>query len=207
MSEDPIEKGLKTKMINATYDYFQYIQKTWTEKFNAGVKDKVLDETSFLYKYFYTNEHKDRGTDELQNVERDPETKKYYRQLSLQVHPDKCKEEWATAIFALLNEYYIKNNHAKMQEMYTYYLENGTFINYISDMMTDVTKEKEISDWKRQMWYLWNTDKSFYGLFITPEELAERIKFASQFAYQPDLNNDEDKSDEDLFDATGKSVT
>lgn len=191
---DEVERDLYQKSIDAQYDYLNYVRKTWGKKFCDETMNKILDKTNYLYFLFDPN-HK-----EIFLCPQDQITiKNMYRELSLAIHPDKCAAVWATSLFTYLNELYTKKDVEGIKKMHEYYTLHKNLEGYLDAQVKlaelanlaeqakldkdvqdptaadpNISKEKQVENWKHQLWYLWAKDASIRSIFITKEEFEAK---------------------------------
>jgi hypothetical protein len=193
------ENALKEKMIMAEFDYYSKIRVSWSKKFLEETNKKVMDETHYLFKYLHFTPSTSPPDIQPINPEEETLLKKYYHELSLLTHPDKCTESWAGDMFVLVDKYYKEHKYQILKNMIDYYQKHTTFANFIppdetesgsvsgSESGSNLVKkmEKDISRWKSEIWYLYFTEKVYREFYISKEELEikkqalaeEKIRF------------------------------
>ncbi len=172
---DKIKMDLYSKMINAEYEYYQYLREKELPIFKENTKNYMFNETHYMYKYYFPQ--KNINTDNIEVAEstdnqKDSHQKELYHKLCLICHPDKCKESWAENIFKLVQESYESNKMIILEKIYDYYIDNGTLENFDS---TVTEKEKFINCCKHELWYLWITNDQMLKEILIPVEKYKEI--------------------------------
>lgn len=171
---DETESELYTQMINGEYAYMEYLRKIKIKAFDEETKGYVLDKDHMYYKFYFGS--KKITNDEIEiKVELQDEIyqSQLYRKLSLICHPDKCSEKWCHEIFQLVNEANTNNNVKILEELDSHYEKHKSFDKYNSN---NLSKIKQINQWKRELWYLWIHDPYIKEIFIDTAKCEERLK-------------------------------
>lgn len=157
---DPIEQDLYNKKIDAEYEYMKYMKHKKEREFIEQTINYTWDKNHHFYKLFFTDSpsHDDCTSSDTSNVNND--AKILYRKLSVICHPDKCQEIWGENMFRTINNAHADNDLARLQRIDAYWEANHTFAQF-EDVCFD--KEKEITMWKKQKWYLFYYDQDFMG--------------------------------------------
>lgn len=144
------EMDLYKKMIDAQYEYFSHIEKSWGEKFVNETKDMMWDLTHWAYSMFFPSKLENEKKDE--NLITDETLGSIYRKLSLLCHPDKCTDERASKTFAIISELYENRDFDSLKKIE---MNTENVHNYVENFH----KTKFIERCMCMTWYAWYADK------------------------------------------------
>ncbi len=157
---DPEELKLYTIMIDAEYDYYNYLRTKLFPKFLKETEGYVMDTTSTWYKFFNV-------LDEKLDSKQEIELKDYYKSLALICHPDKCDSPWSKNIFQKVVDAYSTRDLNTLERLNDHWIKHGTFENFTETVKK--TKIELIDLWKREAWYQWYQPNSLIKAVLIPE--------------------------------------
>lgn len=162
------EMELYKKMIDAQYEYFSHIEKSWSEKFANETKDMMWDLTHWAYSIFFPSKSENEKKDE--NLITDETLGSIYRKLSLLCHPDKCTDERASKTFAIISELYENRDFDSLKKIEANIPLTGSDgfagsarrevnTENVHNYVENFHKTKFIERCMCMIWYAWYADK------------------------------------------------
>jgi hypothetical protein len=170
---EPTLEQLKKDMVVASVKYFEALEKELVPKYSKEIEEKVLDESSIYYKYYFVKP--------LSIVS--GSVKKMYKELLLKVHPDKNNDKNANIAFVKL-EHYKSDKHVLVLEYFYKHIDSddliATIINYVDKTNSDKkdadkTPEERLVELKGSWWYLYHSDSLFRSLFIPEKFISSAL--------------------------------
>lgn len=177
---DEEEQRLYAEIVEASYRYFSYIKPRWMEKAAQDTKDLVIDFDHVLSEIYFPNPSKQKMPfleeyeTEISKKDDEEELCNIFRRLSLILHPDKCKDEYANDLFIRVRECFEKKDLQSLKKFENkircgYTLQQLTIEKILND------KQRFVEECKKYLWYKWVIgDTIIRDILITREELEKR---------------------------------
>lgn len=158
---------LFVKTVEAQYEYFQCLEKIYSQRYIQETKNLVPDFTHWAYSTYFGK--KKEEDDNEKKSEKSKELKDIYKALSLLCHPDKCTDERAAKTFAAISNLYEQENI----ELLSILLQNADKIHDIIDIVPKIEYNEKC---QRMFWYLWfiRKDTVLRELLVNKKLLIEK---------------------------------
>ncbi len=157
---DSEELNLHSKLVEAEYEYMNYLRDKKLPEFTKETQNYVWDKTHWYYKYIFPEKNDNCDLNDCcdsndccgSNQNNDAKLqKKLYKKLTLICHPDKCEKSWAIDVFKLINEANQCNDLDLLKKLNNHWDTYKNFENY-----QIIEKEIFIKKCKLELWYLWS---------------------------------------------------
>ena len=148
VTDTGIAYQLNNKIIDAIYEYLDYVRIPWCRKLLEETKDCYVNSDHAYAKFlgpihgrFIKNKKEPEELSkelEFDIGDKSEETSIIFRKLALLFHPDKRKEPWAHKIFTRIGEYYNKNDLQGLKMLQQHWLDHGDF----TDLLLEEARRK-----------------------------------------------------------------